>query len=137
VGGHLFVYPTSRDGHCLPLTAGFAEVTNLHAASWPSVRTDPAGDEAAVVEAIAAVDAALARLTGAVRPGGVERLRALRMHAWQHELGSHLGILSRCYGGELPALLAAAGSCPATRRENEVGLLVPSQHSRALRPAVA
>jgi hypothetical protein len=134
VGGHLFVYPPTGEGRSLPLTAGFAEVTRLVPESWPAYREDVAADEAAVVSAIAAVDAALERLTGTPRPRGAERLRELRMHAWRHELGPHVGVLARCYGGALPSLVNGSGSCPETGPV-DVSLLVPRQHSRALRPA--
>ncbi|HEX8004692.1 MAG TPA: hypothetical protein VF519_18550 [Mycobacteriales bacterium] len=126
VGGHLFVYPPNAGGRSLPLTAGFAEVTGLVAGSWPESRPDVAAAEAEIVSAVAAVDAALARLTGVAREGGPERLRALRMHAWRHELGDHAGVLARCYGRALTELLASSGTCPATRRENEVAVLVPA-----------
>jgi hypothetical protein len=69
------------------------------------------------VDAVAAVDGALARLSGTDRAGGVERLRALRMHAWQHELGAHVAVLARCYGGALTSMVATSGSCPSTRRD--------------------
>jgi hypothetical protein len=128
VGGHLFVYPPVANGRSLPLTAGYAEVTGLAAVDWPEERADAAADEAAVVEAVAAVDAALARISGLPRQGGADRLRALRMHAWQHELGSHVGVLARCYGRALPALVEAGGSCHATRRDREV--VVPMQRGR-------
>lgn len=137
VGGHLFVYPPTASGRSLPLTAGFAEVTELTAASWPESREDAAADEAAVVEAVAAVDAALARITGAVREGGPDRLRVLRMHAWQHELGAHVGVLARCYGRALTSLVATSGTCPATRHDRDVALRVPAQRASAARVAVA
>lgn len=138
IGGHLFVYPPNANGRSLPLTAGFAEVTELTAASWPGAREDAAADEAAIVDAVAAVDAALARITGAVREGGTDRLRVLRMHAWQHELGAHVSVLARCYGRALTSLVATAGTCPATSRpDRDVALLVPSQRSAASRVAVA
>jgi hypothetical protein len=127
VDGHLFVFPPNAGGRSLPLTAGFAEATGLTAASWPETRTDVAADEAAVRDAIAAVDAALARITGIVRLEGPENIRSLRMHAWRHELGSHVGVLARCYGRALPALLATSGSCPATRQGQDVAVLVPAQ----------
>jgi hypothetical protein len=135
VGGHLFVYPPNADGRSLPLTEGFAEVTGLTPASWPLDRSSVAAAEAAVVDAVAAVDAALARITRVDRPTGPERLRALRMHAWCHELGGHVGVLARCYGRALPSLVASAGTCPMTRRD-EVSLLVPAQRSAAVRAAV-
>lgn len=139
VGGHLFVYPSNAGGRSLPLTAGFAEATGLAPSSWPVARGDAAADEAAVVDAIAAVDAALARITGVLREEGPERLRALRMHTWQHELGPHVAVLARCYGRALTSLVATAGTCPATRRDRDVALFVPRQRSaaRVARAAVA
>lgn len=133
VGGHLFVYPPNAGGRSLPLTADFAEVTGLTPSSWPETRANALADEAAVVDAIAAVDAALARITGVVRAGGPERVRALRMHAWQHELGSHVRVLARCYGRALLDLVAMAGTCPVTRSEREVAVFVPAQRSRVAR----
>ncbi|HEU0132911.1 MAG TPA: hypothetical protein VFQ85_18165 [Mycobacteriales bacterium] len=129
VDGHLFVYPPVWDGRSLPLTAGFVEVSGLGPGSWPAERTDPAADARAVESAVAAVDGALARITGVVREGGWQRLRLLRMHAWRHELGGHAGVLARCYGRELPELLDAAGDCPATRRDRDVADLVPAQRA--------
>ena len=137
VGGHLFVYPPNANGRSLPLTAGFAEVTELVAASWPETRDDVEADEAAVVEGVAAVDAALARIAGLDRDGGPERLRILRMHAWQHELGAHVGVLARCYGRALPSLVASSGTCPATRQDRDVAVLVPGQRSSAAMAAAS
>lgn len=130
VGGHLFVYPPNAGGRSLPLTAGYAEVTGLTAEDWPEERADVEADEEAVRAAIAAVDAALARITGSERDGGPDRLRLLRMHAWQHELGAHVGVLARCYGRALPSLVEAAGTCPATRPEREIARVVPMQRER-------
>jgi hypothetical protein len=110
----LFVYPPNQPDRALPLTPAFAEAAGLSSSAFPFFRNDPAGDEAAVVTAVAAVDAALARLTGVERAGGPDRLRSLRMHAWKHELGAHVGVLARCYGSELPHLLSGAGTCPET-----------------------
>jgi hypothetical protein len=56
------------------------------------------------------------------------RLRDLRMHAWKHELGTHVNVLARCYGRALPDLLARGGDCPATRQDREIAL--PRQRSR-------
>lgn len=126
VGGHLFVYPPNADGRSLPLTAGYAEVTGLVAADWPEERADAAADESAILEAVTAVDAALARITGTTREGGADRLRSLRMHAWQHELGSHVGVLARCYGRALPSLVEAGGRCEETARD----VVVPMQRER-------
>ena len=67
------------------------------------------------------------RLTGFVRPTGVERLRALRMHAWRHELGDHIGVLARCYGGELRELVDLSGTCPVIRADRDVASLIPLQ----------
>jgi hypothetical protein len=125
VADHLIVYLSGAAGHSLPLTPGFLGVTELTPDDWPEYRADRAADAAAVETAIATVDAALARLSGAVRAGGPERLRELRMHAWLHELGEHVDVLDRCYGAELTELLLRCGSCPATHREREVADLVP------------
>lgn len=134
VAEHVLVYPPSAGGRSLPLTPDFVEVTGLRAASFPERRDDPDGDANAVEEAIATVDAALARITGFVRPTGADRLRALRMHAWRHELGDHVGVLARCYGRELTELLDSSGHCPMTRNDREVAHLVPVQRSRAQQP---
>ena len=123
VGDHLLVFPPGADGRSLPLTPAFVEVTGLSAAAWPVHRADPDGDAQAVTHAVATVDAALARISGYARPTGPERLRALRMHAWHHELGSHVGVLARCYGGELVDLLSATESCASA----DVAHLVPLQ----------
>jgi hypothetical protein len=115
VDDHVFVYPPNEPGRALPLTAAFVEVAGLSPSSWPVARDDVAADKAAVLEAIRAVDAALVRLLDLPRIGGAARLRALRMHAWKHELGAHVGVLARCYGAVLPRLLAEAGECDETR----------------------
>lgn len=115
VAGHLLVYPPGTEGRSLPLTPSFVEVTGLVPEDWPDERTDPAEDAAAIENAIATVDAALARLTGIVRAGGSQRLRELRMHAWQHELGDYVGVLARCYGAELTHLIARSGACEVVR----------------------
>lgn len=128
-GEHLFVYPPNDPGHALPLTAAFVEVAGLSPASWPESRDDVAADRAAVVDAIRAVDAALVRIMDLPRIGGAERLRALRMHAWKHELGAHVGVLARCYGAALPRLLAEAGDCAETRP-----VAVPQQRSASRLP---
>jgi hypothetical protein len=120
VAGHLIVYPEGATGRSLPLTPTYLGVTHLTPADWPAERTDPARDRAAVETAIATVDGALARLSGTVRAGGADRLRELRMHAWLHELGAHVGVLGRCYGPELTDLLARCGSCPSTPPVREV-----------------
>jgi hypothetical protein len=121
----LFVYPPNAPGRALPLTPAFAEVAGLSPESFPFFRNDPAGDEEAVVAAVDAVDAALARLSGVERDGGPDRLRSLRMHAWKHELGAHVGVLARCYGSELPELLSEAGTCP----ETPAAQAIPSQRT--------
>jgi hypothetical protein len=128
--GHLFAFPPDASGHSLPLTPGFLEVTELTAADWPAEREDPRADADAVEATIATIDGALARIGGAVRAGGPERLRELRMHAWLHELGDHVGVLARCYGAELTALLNACGGCPATRYEREVALVPHPRRAR-------
>jgi hypothetical protein len=127
VADHLLVYPPNARGRSLPLTPGFLEVTELHADVWPDHRDDPEADAHAIENAIAVVDAALTRITGYVRPTGVDRLRALRMHAWRHELGDHVGVLARCYGRELRELLESGGSCPMIRGDREVAGLIPLQ----------
>jgi len=127
VAGHVLVYPPAAEGRSLPLTPGFVEVTGLHPTAWPEHRDDPDADAAAIERAIATVDAALTRLTGFVRPTGTERLRALRMHAWRHELGDHIGVLARCYGGELRELVDLSGTCPITRTDRDVANLIPLQ----------
>jgi hypothetical protein len=126
VAGHVVVYPPNARGHALPLTPDFVEVTGLSPDAWPDKRADAAADAAAVEAAIEAVDGALARITGVVRTGGADRLRELRMHAWRHELGSHVGVLARFYGSELKPLLECSGDCPATRADREISDLVPS-----------
>jgi hypothetical protein len=127
VADHLVVYPPNAGGRALPLTPAFVEVTGLTPECWPEHRTDPAADAVALTDAIAAVDGALARITGVTRPGGPEWLRALRMHAWKHELGSHVGVLARFYGRELTTLLTNCGDCPATRTDRELTSVVPAQ----------
>jgi hypothetical protein len=119
---HLLVYPPSAGGHALPLTPAFVEATGLRPESWPTVRVDPAGDAERLVTALAELD-----------PGvDAERLRDLRMHAWRHELGTYVGVLARCYGSELPALLARGGDCPATRQgAGDIANLVPQQRRAA------
>jgi hypothetical protein len=131
VADHLLVYPPTAGGRSLPLTPAFVEVTALCPGDFPEHRDDPEGDARAVEEAIATVDAALVRLTGCLRPGGADRLRALRMHAWRHELGDHVGVLARCYGRELTDLLDSGGGCPATRGDRDVADLVPMQRRTA------
>jgi hypothetical protein len=126
VADHLVVYPPNARGHALPLTPAFVEVTGLAPDCWPEERADAKADAALVETAIEAVDGAMARITGVTRPGGADRLRELRMHAWRHELGSHVGVLARFYGSELPALLECSGDCPATRADREISDLVPS-----------
>ena len=135
-GEHLFVYPPSLGGRSFPLTPAFVEVTGLTRASLPEVRTAPEEDAAAIERAVATVDAALARITGVVRPGGSDRVRLLRMHAWKHELGGHVGVLARCYGAALPDLLARSGDCAVTCGNSDVSALVPAQR-RPRVPAVA
>jgi hypothetical protein len=135
VADYLLVYPPNAGGLSLPLTPGFTEATGLHPGMWPAHRADPAADAAAVERAVAVVDAALTRLTGFVRPAGADRLRSLRMHAWRHELGNHVGVLARCYGAEIGDLLAGSGSCPGTRNDRDVANLIPLQ--RQVTPAVA
>jgi hypothetical protein len=120
VAEHLIVYPAGAAGQSLPLTPSFLAVTGLTPADWPAGRDGSDADKRAVETAIATVDAALARLSGTVRAGGAERLRELRMHAWLHELGDHVGVLARCYGAELTDLLHRCGSCPATPPVREV-----------------
>ena len=132
VDDHVFVYPPNEPGRALPLTAAFVEVANLSPACWPTTRNDVAADEAAVVTAVRAVDAAMLRLTDLPRVGGADRLRALRMHAWKHELGAHVGVLARCYGGALQRLLAEAGDCAETR-----SAAVPAQRVAARVPQPA
>ena len=129
VAEHLFVYPPTAGGLSLPLTPAFVEVTELTASAWPQDRPDPEADAHAVENAIATVDAALYRLSGLSRPTGPERLRQLRMHAWRHELGGQVGVLARCYGDELSALLEAGGRCPDTR-DREVAHLIPAQRAK-------
>lgn len=123
---HLLVYPPSANGHALPLTPAFLDATGLTPECWPEERVDVDGDAERLRRAVAELDASL----------DAERLRDLRMHAWRHELGSHVGVLARCYGSELPDLLARAGDCPATRQERDVTSLVPAQRrARATVPA--
>jgi hypothetical protein len=132
VDGYAFAYLS--DGRGIPLTPAYLEVTGLTATDWPDEPRDPREVE----DAVAAVDGALARISGAVREGGVDRLRALRMHAWLHELGPHFGVLARCYGSELTSLLASGGACPATRREQqEVAIDIPRQRGARHTAAVA
>ena len=134
--GHLLVFPPGAPGRSLPLTPAFVEVTGLTADSWPDRRDDVAAAARAVEDGIAAVDGALFRLTGLTRPTGVDRVRALRMHAWRHELGTHVDVLVRSYGDELSRLLFAAGDCPATRGDRDVSSLVPLPRQAAARTAV-
>lgn len=129
VADHVLVYPPNAGGRSLPLTPAFVEVTGLSPDAFPAERPDPDADAAAIEEAIATVDAALGRLTGLDRPGGADRLRALRMHAWRHELGDHVGVLARCYGKELTGLLASAGTCSMTRPAPEIDNLIPLQRA--------
>lgn len=117
VGGYLIAYP-GDGGRSLPLTPDFVDVTGLAPEDWPAER-DHAADAAAVVDAIAAIDAALEEHTGTVRPGGAERLRELRLHAWLHELGPYAGVLTRCYGPDVLDLLGRNGSCP-TRPDRDI-----------------
>ncbi len=131
VEGYVFAY--LPDGRGIPLTPAYLDVTGLTAADWP----DEPRDVRDVLDSVAAVDGALARISGMVREGGVDRLRALRMHAWLHELGSHFGVLARCYGSELTTLLAAGGACPATRKEQEVAIEIPRQRGARHTAAVA
>ncbi len=133
--GHIFAFPPDASGHSLPLTPPFLDVTGLTTQDWPEERADADADANAVETAVATVDAAFARLIGTVRAGGSQRLRELRMHAWLHELGDHVGVLARCYGPELTTLLNSCGGCPATRHDREVAL-VPRPH-RARAGAVA
>jgi hypothetical protein len=123
---YLLVYPPVAGGRSFPLTPAFVDVTSFTADSLPELRRSPGADEAAVVEGIATVDAALERLTGLVRPTGPERVRLLRMHAWKHELGSHVGVLARCYGSELVELLERSGECPSTRTDRDLASLIPA-----------
>lgn len=132
VAGHMLVYPPTAGGRSLPLTPGFVEGTGLSASDFPAHRADPVADAQAVEHAIATVDAALARLTGYARPTGADRLRELRMHAWRHELGGHVGVLARCYGRELSGLLDSGGTCPMTRADRDVADLVPAQRGVAV-----
>lgn len=127
VGDYLLVYPPNAGGRSFPLTPDFAEVSGLTREALPALRPSPEAAERAVVEGIATVDAALERLTGVTRPSGPERIRLLRMHAWKHELGPHVGVLARCYGSELTELLARSGDCAATRPRPDVTRLVPAQ----------
>ena len=129
VADHLLVYPPTAGGRSLPLTPAFLDVTELTPDAFPEHRDDPDGDSARIEGAIATIDAALARITGLTRPGGVERLRLLRMHAWRHELGDSVGVLARCYGRELIDLLDSAGHCPGTRSDRDVAALVPLQRA--------
>jgi hypothetical protein len=131
VSEHMLVYPPAAGGRSLPLTPGFVEGTGLRASDFPERRDDPEGDARALHTAIATVDAAMARL-GVVRPTGAGRLRELRMHAWRHELGDHVGVLARCYGRELNDLLDSAGTCPMTRTDRDVAGLVPVQRRVAV-----
>jgi hypothetical protein len=126
---HLIVFPPDSDGRSLPLTPAFVEVTELEPGAWPLSRDDAAAAAAVVEEAVAAIDREVFLATGLSRPGGVERVRALRMHAWLHELGAHVGVLEANYGPDLPRLLAAAGTCPAVRRDRDVENLVPAQRT--------
>lgn len=132
VAEHMLVYPPAAGGRSLPLTPGFVEGTGLRASDFPEHREDPAADAQAIDDAIATVDAALSRLTGFVRPTGAGRLRELRMHAWRHELGDHVGVLARCYGRELNDLLESSGTCPMTRTHRDVAGLVPMQRRVAV-----
>ncbi|MDQ1711832.1 MAG: hypothetical protein QOE45_1282 [Frankiaceae bacterium] len=125
--GLLFVYPPAAAGGCLPLTPAFADAAGLTPDAWPLARTDAAADEADVITAVRAVDAAVVRITDLARIGGPARLRALRMHAWKHELGQHIDVLARCYGPELPRLLAEAGDCAQTRPADRAP--VPAQRA--------
>lgn len=132
VAEHMLVYPPTAGGRSLPLTPGFLEGTGLRASDFPEARDDAAADAEAIHDAIATIDAALTRLTGFVRPTGAERLRELRMHAWRHELGDHVGVLARCYGRELTDLLDSGGSCPMTRADRDVANLIPMQRKVAV-----
>lgn len=132
VADHMLVYPPTAGGRSLPLTPGFLEGTGLRASEFPAHREDPAADAEAIHAAVATIDAALTRLTGFVRPTGADRLRELRMHAWRHELGTHVGVLARCYGRELGDLLDSGGTCPMTRAHRDVADLVPAQRRVAV-----
>lgn len=123
--GYVVVYPPTSPHLSLPLTRAFVEATGLYPHAWPERRDSPVADAVAVEEAIATVDAALARLTGTFRPAGADRLIALRMHAWRHELGGHVTVLARYYGAELASLLKGSLPCPGLR--TDTAHLVPMQ----------